>query len=708
MQAGDYKITVHVIEAKDLDARDISGLADPLVVIKAFGQTHKTSVKTQRLAAYWDEYFTFHVRAAALSLGQASSLVKSYVRAENVTVQIQTATFTHSPVQAERTKPQLSASQIEFEVMDKDLLSCQPIGTFVIDLMTVYYQPCHRFRQQWLALSAPPHDKRSRALAKPYKGGCTGYLLVSMSVLGPNDALIAEEEHYGDEESGGKDSIMLPPSLKEQTVFARIAVLAARQLPSAQSWYVEVCFENCVASTNQKSLKSTDPNFMEELWMPLHVPSFGASLQIMLKEKSRPNTPLLTLKLGVKELLQDCQDHEQMLRWFHIYGFGELVQKERFLVSGIKKSKLALFEEEFKSSWHGKLLLGFRIETPDKNRKYTKDKLTLQDKIYHLPLRGKEKFEEMWKPQEDLWELRAVVLSGSGEPKRMSRMHVEITVGEYAFESRCPIVRSGQASFLGPPINEVGQDVLNRLRWVDIGSAKPISFVELKNEKLASALVEKQTFNEEEWESFGVDQLLSHHVVRSGEVYYQPSGIPTAPGVMRPKNRRPEFSHARHHMPDVIVYLCDGPKRLYFKRIRYPADRVDPETQPILNINNQWFVLLPIEPKDKIRVSSVDEALPALLISIKLQLVKGQSTVSVTKLPIEEGARDVAALRANSAMARVRADKASQRPALSAEERVENLEQRLTSKMPRRSTLCAFELRLHVYMGRDLVRLRPK
>ena len=131
-------------------------------------------------------------------------------------------------------------------------------------------------------------------------------------------------------------------------------------------------------------------------------------------------------------------------------------------------------------------------------------------------------------------------------------------------------------------------------------------------------------------------------------------------------------------------------------------------TQPILNINNQWFVLLPIEPKDKIRVSSVDEALPALLISIKLQLVKGQSTVSVTKLPIEEGARDVAALRANSAMARVRADKASQRPALSAEERVENLEQRLTSKMPRRSTLCAFELRLHVYMGRDLVRLRPK
>ena len=662
MQAGSYQLQVHIIEAKGLDGRDAGGLADPLVVIKAFGQRHSTSVKKQRLAAYWDEYFI---------------------------------------IQAERSKTQLSQSQIELRVEDQDLFSTEPIGSFEIDALTVYYQPHHTIRKQWVALSAPPYSERKRAFNAPHKGGCTGYLLLSIAMLGPGDVPMAEEED--DEQPAEK--ILLPPSLKEQIVFARVAVLCARQLPSAQSWYVEVSCENRKAKTKVVAHKSVDPNFMEELWMPLHVPSLGIRLQIALKDKSKPSEPLYTLTLGVKELLQDCSKGEQLLRWYHIYGLDDSAHKDSFFSSGIKASKLSQFEDEFKSAWRGQLLLGFRAEHADKDNLYTKDKLSLSDRIFHLPLRGQERFEETWKPPEEMWELKAAVLAGAGNAKRMEAMHVEVVVGEHVFESQRPVVRSGQASFLRPP-GEDARDQLNPLRWIDVGFTKPLASVELKNEALAAALALTDNFSEEDWRSFGVRELRSHHVVKAGGVFFQPAGIATAPGVLRPRNRRPEFPQARTHMPDVIIYLCDGPKRLFFKRLEPPSKKVDLDTQPYLDIQSEWFMLLPTEPKGKIRESSGDEALPSLFLSIRLQLAaRGLSSQppSSTAAPTPESPPALARARESAS---ARRKQASQQPLLSPEERIERLEQRLTCRLPRRRTLCAYELRLHVFMGRDLVSLR--
>jgi hypothetical protein len=46
----------------------------------------------------------------------------------------------------------------------------------------------------------------------------------------------------------------------------------------------------------------------------------------------------------------------------------------------------------------------------------------------------------------------------------------------------------------------------------------------LANPALAEALLQKTEFTQQEWDAFGVDGLRMHHVVKSGDSYFQPAG----------------------------------------------------------------------------------------------------------------------------------------------------------------------------------------
>ena len=64
MVEGDYQLQVRVIEGRDLAARDLSGLSDPYVELKCFGQSRRTASKRQQNAPVWDEQLIIQVGSA--------------------------------------------------------------------------------------------------------------------------------------------------------------------------------------------------------------------------------------------------------------------------------------------------------------------------------------------------------------------------------------------------------------------------------------------------------------------------------------------------------------------------------------------------------------------------------------------------------------------------------------------------------------------
>ena len=62
VKSGDYQVQVHIIEVRELKAKDLEGTSDPLVEIECFGQKFCTEVKEKTLSAVFDELFILEKR----------------------------------------------------------------------------------------------------------------------------------------------------------------------------------------------------------------------------------------------------------------------------------------------------------------------------------------------------------------------------------------------------------------------------------------------------------------------------------------------------------------------------------------------------------------------------------------------------------------------------------------------------------------------
>ena len=61
------------------------------------------------------------------------------------------------------------------------------------------------------------------------------------------------------------------------------------------------------------------------------------------------------------------------------------------------------------------------------------------------------------------------------------------------------------------------------LKWTDAGASKPSTGEELANDRLSAALKTKVDFTKEEWDAFGISDLLVTHFIKSGNSYLQPA-----------------------------------------------------------------------------------------------------------------------------------------------------------------------------------------
>lgn len=63
-------------------------------------------------------------------------------------------------------------------------LTSSLLGTYEIDLSSIYSEEHHELYQTWLTLTDPTDKRYSLHI---YREGVMGYLLVNISLLGPND-----------------------------------------------------------------------------------------------------------------------------------------------------------------------------------------------------------------------------------------------------------------------------------------------------------------------------------------------------------------------------------------------------------------------------------------------------------------------------------------------------------------------------------------
>ncbi|GMF13220.1 unnamed protein product [Phytophthora lilii] len=180
------------------------------------------------------------------------------------------------------------------------------------ELREASIKPDHELYRQWIAV----HDNLSSK-----DRGIQGFLLVSVVVLGPGDALRvhdreAEIEQELAEATGEKlpdDSgqvvtplVLVPPAIELKLNFLVVKVLRAEHLPAMDTGgllvgaqgidaFLQVVFAaNAPCKTSCITVKGRGnlaPDFYEELWLPVRVPTFSRhiGLSVWDRDLTSPN-----------------------------------------------------------------------------------------------------------------------------------------------------------------------------------------------------------------------------------------------------------------------------------------------------------------------------------------------------------------------------------------------------------------------------------
>jgi hypothetical protein len=152
-KTGEYQLRVHVLEARGLVAKDLTGTSDPYVKIKAFGQERYSQVRYKSVAPVWDENL--------------------FIIEKDVS---------HS---------RLDREQIEISVWDWNLMGEDLIGSYFVDASWLYFNNAeHRIFRKWLVLTAPAESREGGLFLADSKEGAQGYLQVTIQLIGPGDELI--------------------------------------------------------------------------------------------------------------------------------------------------------------------------------------------------------------------------------------------------------------------------------------------------------------------------------------------------------------------------------------------------------------------------------------------------------------------------------------------------------------------------------------
>ncbi|RLN27414.1 hypothetical protein BBO99_00005320 [Phytophthora kernoviae] len=199
LKQGDYQVQVHIIEARDLKGENLSGTSDPYCLVDIMGVSKRTSTKYETLGCVFDEILFFHFPNVG--------------------------------------RHELQEASIKISVYDKErVLKDNLIGTYQLDCLSVYGQPSHELYRQWIAV----HDNLNKK-----DRGIQGFLLVSVVVLGPGDALRVHDRDAEIEQELAEvpeanyptttpPLVLVPPTIELKLQFLVVKILQVLRAPGVE------------------------------------------------------------------------------------------------------------------------------------------------------------------------------------------------------------------------------------------------------------------------------------------------------------------------------------------------------------------------------------------------------------------------------------------------------------------------------------------
>ncbi|TDH00496.1 hypothetical protein EPR50_G00188930 [Perca flavescens] len=178
----DYQINITVIEARQLIGLNM----DPVVCVEIGDDKKYTSMKESTNCPYYNEYFVFdfHVPPDVMF----DKIIKlSVIHSKNL------------------------------------LRSGTLVGTFKMDVGTVYSQPEHQFYHKWAILSDP----------EDITAGCKGYVKCDIAVVGKGDNIKTPHKANETDEDDIEGNLLLPDGIPVERQWARfyVKIYRAEGLP---------------------------------------------------------------------------------------------------------------------------------------------------------------------------------------------------------------------------------------------------------------------------------------------------------------------------------------------------------------------------------------------------------------------------------------------------------------------------------------------
>ncbi|XP_029705528.1 otoferlin isoform X1 [Takifugu rubripes] len=178
----DYQISITVIEARQLIGLNM----DPVVCVEVGDEKKYTSMKESTNCPYYNEYFVFdfHIPPDVMF----DKIIKlSVIHSKNL------------------------------------LRSGTLVGTFKMDVGTIYSQPEHQFYHKWAILSDPDD----------ITAGCKGYIKCDIAVVGKGDTIKTPHKANETDEDDIEGNLLLPEGIPAERQWAKyhVRIYRAEGLP---------------------------------------------------------------------------------------------------------------------------------------------------------------------------------------------------------------------------------------------------------------------------------------------------------------------------------------------------------------------------------------------------------------------------------------------------------------------------------------------
>jgi hypothetical protein len=316
LKPGDYRIMVRLFEANELKTKSGSigmkllggkgNTANPYVRVDIGEQSKQTKHQTGTLSPVFNEQFFFEF--------------------------------------PKMIRPQLEETSIVFTVLDYNghVVKDNILGTFEIDLTSVYFSLGHEVYQTSLILTDPLDEVE----------GTMGLLKVTIEVLGPDDEPVIHDLKAEKSKQGEAGKVLAPAKIKQSGHVVDIKIYKAEGLPVMDEMGAGidgmVCAKYAGVSKTTHHVNSLNPEWNTNIQLGCMLPNQCKAVIFELWDYDfmTSNEMIGCWKVNFK----DFQDNEVGPKWANVYGSSV------FAKDGHPKDMMTLYGQDIGSHYMGRVL----------------------------------------------------------------------------------------------------------------------------------------------------------------------------------------------------------------------------------------------------------------------------------------------------------------------------------------------------------------